>query len=162
MDAKTRSVDGRCMVRAPMGLAEDIRAMGIATRAEVGTDDVASLWRQKGSAVAAALIGRTPLHFAAGPWPWLMGLRPAAYHLAVDAHLNHTIMHGAFVGVRGAGPCVPSRYETLAIPFQSKTGRDAHRIHHAHPSVLGGDPDTVHPLFRMHTTQRHRWWHRFN
>jgi len=85
-----------------------------------------------------------------------------AYHLALEAQLNHTIMHGAFVGVPGAGRYTPDRYETLANPFRSKTWRDAHRIHHQHPSLLDGDPDTVHPLFRMHPSQRFFFWHRFN
>ncbi len=50
----------------------------------------------------------------------------------------------------------------MAVPFQCRTWRDAHRIHHANPSVLGADPDTVHPLFRMHDTQRWRPWHAVN
>lgn len=143
-------------------LTAQLRALGRQARAQVGAEDLRSLWRQKGSAVAAELLGRALLHFGAGPWAWLAGMWSLAYHLSVEAHLNHTIMHGAYVGVPGAGPFVPSRYETLAIPFRSKTWRDAHRIHHAHPSVLGEDPDTVHPLFRMHATQERRWWHRFN
>jgi linoleoyl-CoA desaturase len=143
-------------------LASQIRALGVATRAEVGVTDLHSLWRQKASAVLAEIIGRFFLHVAMGPWSWLVGMWTLAYSLSVEAHLNHTIMHGAFVGVPGAGPFVPSRYETLAIPFRSKTWRDAHRIHHANPSVLGEDPDTVHPLFRMHGTQGLRPWHRFN
>lgn len=37
--------------------------------------------------------------------------------------------------IPGAGRFTPHRYETLAIPFQSKTWRDAHRIHHGAPSL---------------------------
>jgi fatty acid desaturase len=134
----------------------------VAARAEVGREDLHSLWRQTGSAVLAEILARLVLQLGAGPWAWLVGMWTLAYHLSVEAHLNHSIMHGAFVGIPGAGPFVPSRYETLAIPFQSKTWRDAHRIHHQHPSLLDEDPDTVHPLFRMHGTQPRRAWHRFN
>jgi linoleoyl-CoA desaturase len=116
----------------------------------------------KWSCRIAELVGRLMLHFVAGPWGWLAGTFCVAYQLSAEAQLNHTIMHGAYVGVPGASRFVPSRYETIAIPFRSKTWRDAHRIHHLHPSILELDPDTVHPLFRMHATQGRRWWHRFN
>lgn len=89
-----------------------------------------------------------------------MGL--VAFNLSLEAQLNHAIMHGAYEGLEGAGRYTPDRYETLANPFQSKTWRDAHRIHHATPSLLGEDPDTIHPLFRVHAESRWRPWHALN
>ncbi len=145
-----------------MSLAERISALGREARASVGADDLFRAKALKLSCRSAELVGRLCLHFAAGPLGWLAGTVALAYQLSVEAQLNHTVMHGAYVGVPGAGRFVPSRYETLAIPFRSKTWRDAHRIHHAHPSVLGGDPDTTHPLFRVHRSTRWRPWHVFN
>jgi linoleoyl-CoA desaturase len=136
--------------------------MGREARAQVGADDVRHLKRMKLSCFLAELLGRLMLQFWVGPLGWIFGTLLVAYQLAAEAQLNHSIMHGAFVGLPGAGRHVPWRYETIAIPFRSKTWRDAHRIHHANPSVLEADPDTVHPLFRMHATQRLRWWHRLN
>jgi fatty acid desaturase len=96
------------------------------------------------------------LYLAAGPWTWIAGVLALGYQIALEAQLNHSIMHGADLGLPGAGRFTPDRYETLAIPFQSKTWRDAHRIHHGHPSLLGDDPDTVHPLFRAYSADRER------
>jgi linoleoyl-CoA desaturase len=143
-------------------LADRFSAMGKQARARVGADDLRQLRFLKRTSWFAELLGRLALQFITTPAGWLLGVLAVAYHLALEAQLNHTIMHGAYVGVPGAGRHVPSRYETLALPFQSKTWGDAHRIHHQHPSLLDGDPDTVHPLFRMHPTQAFRWWHRFN
>jgi linoleoyl-CoA desaturase len=71
-------------------------------------------------------------------------------------------MHGAYAGLPGAEGLTPDHYESLAFPFQSRTWRDAHRIHHASPSLLGQDPNTLHPLFRVHSGVRWRPWHLFN
>ncbi len=145
-----------------MTLETRIQQLGREARARVGADDVRLLKRLKASCRIAEVAGRVLLHLSLGPFGWILGTLCLAYHLAVEAQLNHTIMHGAYVGIPGAERFTPSRYESLALPFQSRTWRDAHRIHHNHPSVLGEDPDTVHPLFRMHATQPRRWWHRGN
>lgn len=145
-----------------MELTRRLQLLGQAARSRVGAQDVRLLKGLEASCAIAEPIGRLVLHLALGPVAWVFGMLCVAYQLSVKAQLNHTIMHGAYVGVPGAERFTPSRYESIALPFQSKTWRDAHRIHHAHPSVLGQDPDTVHPLFRMHASQRFRWWHRFN
>lgn len=110
----------------------------------------------------AEVAGRLGLLFIPGPWGWIAGVLSLSFHLSVEAQLNHSIMHGAYVGLPGASRFTPGRYETLALPFRSKTWREAHRIHHASPSLLGSDPDTIHPLFRMHETQPWRPWHFLN
>ncbi len=143
-------------------LAERLQAMGRQARAQVGAEDLRLLKRLKASSHLAQALGRVALHLAGTPFSWLLGVLALAYHLALEAQLNHSIMHGAFVGLPGAGRYTPDRYEAIALPFRSRTWRDAHRIHHQHPSLLEGDPDTVHPLFRMHPTQGFRWWHRCN
>jgi NADPH-dependent stearoyl-CoA 9-desaturase len=143
-------------------LADEIHAMGRQARAAAGAEDVAHLKRMKASCRLAEVLGRLLLISGGGPVAWFFGTLFVAYQLSCEAQLNHSIMHGAFVGLPGAGRYVPWRYETLAIPFRSKTWRDAHRIHHANPSRLGADPDTVHPLFRMHAAQGFRVWHRLN
>ncbi|MGZ6143860.1 MAG: hypothetical protein ACXWLM_11015, partial [Myxococcales bacterium] len=90
----------------------------------------------------------------------LAGTGSLAFHLSLEAQLNHTVMHGACDGL---APDFDSRTcETLALPLQSRTWGEAHRIHHAHPSIVGLDPDTVHPLFRVHPLQRFRPWHALN
>jgi NADPH-dependent stearoyl-CoA 9-desaturase len=139
-----------------------IHELGVRARAEVGPADVRLLKSLKVSCRVAEVVGRVCLNFAVGPWVWLFGLLSLAYQLSVEAQLNHSIQHGAYVGVPGAERFTPSRYESLALPFQARTWRDAHRLHHQHPSVLGEDPDTIHPLFRMHASQRWRPWHFFN
>jgi NADPH-dependent stearoyl-CoA 9-desaturase len=143
-------------------LTHEIQALGRAAREQTGAADVRLMKRLKASTRLAEVVGRVCLYFARGPFGWLAGVVALAYYLSVEAQLNHSIMHGAYVGLPGAGRFTPDRYETLAVPFQSKTWRDAHRIHHANPSLLGDDPDTIHPLFRMHASQRWRPWHRFN
>ena len=145
-----------------MELAEELLSLGRRARAETGARDVALFKRLKASTRLAELVGRFTLHIAATPWLWGLGALSLAYHLAVEAQLNHSVMHGAYLGLPGAEQLTPNRYETLAVPFQTKTWRDAHRIHHAHPSTLAWDPDTLHPLFRVHPARRWRVWHRFS
>lgn len=143
-------------------LERRIQQLGHAARARVGAQDVRALKRLHASCAVIQVVGRVVLHLALGPVAWVFGVLCVAYDLAVKAQLNHSIMHGAYVGIPGAERFTPSRYDAIALPFQARTWRDAHRIHHAHPSMLGEDPDTVHPLFRMHASQAFRWWHRFN
>ena len=142
--------------------AGSIQDLGRRARAEVGAPDLALLKRLKLSAGFAQVCGRAILCLASGPWSWLLGMLSLGYYFAVEAQLNHSIMHGAYAGIPGAGRFTPSRYESLALPFQSRTWGDAHRLHHAEPSLLDLDPDTVHPLFRIHSSQEWRPWHRFN
>ena len=113
--------------------AEAIQDLGRETRAGVGPMDLAVLKRRKLSTASAEIIGRLLLNFAGTPWTWLLGMLALAYHFAVEAQLNHSIMHGAYAAIPGAGRFTPSRYESLALPFQSRTWGDAHRIHHANP-----------------------------
>ena len=145
-----------------MDFAERIQTLGRRARAEVGAADLALLKRLKVSTAAAQAAGRLTLCLASGPWCWLLGMLSLGYYFAVEAQLNHSIMHGAYAGIPGAGRFTPSRYESWALPFQSRTWGDAHRIHHANPSLLDLDPDTIHPLFRVHRSQAWRPWHRFN
>ena len=149
-----------------MVLAQDfagrIQTLGRRTRAEVGASDLALVKRLKLSTGVAQTLGRLLLCLTSGPWTWLIGMLSLGYYFAVEAQLNHSIMHGAYAGIPGAGRFTPSRYESLALPFQSRTWGDAHRIHHANPSLLELDPDTIHPLFRVHDSQEWRPWHLFN
>ena len=142
--------------------AGKIQALGRQTRADVGASDLALLKRLKLSTAVVQAAGRMILCLASGPWSWLIGMLSLGYYFAVEAQLNHSIMHGAYAGIPGAGRFTPSRYESLALPFQSRTWGDAHRIHHANPSLLDLDPDTIHPLFRVHDSQAWRPWHLFN
>jgi fatty acid desaturase len=142
--------------------AGKIQALGRLARAEVGVADLALLKRLKLSTAAVHAAGRLILCLAAGPWAWLLGMLSLGYSFAVEAQLNHSIMHGAYAGIPGAGRFTPRRYESLALPFQSRPWGDAHRLHHANPSLLELDPDTLHPLFRVHASQAWRPWHLFN
>ncbi|HEX4046478.1 MAG TPA: fatty acid desaturase [Elusimicrobiota bacterium] len=144
------------------GFAAAIQDLGREARAGVGAPDLALLKRLKLGAGAAQGAGRLLLLFAPGPGPWLLGTLCLGYYFAVEAQLNHSIMHGAYAGIPGAGRFTPSGYESLALPFQSRTWGDAHRLHHASPSLLDLDPDALHPLFRVHHSQEWRPWHRFN
>jgi linoleoyl-CoA desaturase len=146
-------------------LLDEVRRLGEAARLEVGAEDVAAFRRMKRVATLCELVGRVLLFLwavgAVAGWPaWLVGMGLVAFHLSVEAQLNHTLMHGALAGVAGA-PAI-DRYETMAVPFRTQTWRRAHQIHHANPSLLSRDPDTLHPLFRVHSAQRFRAWHRLN
>jgi linoleoyl-CoA desaturase len=143
-------------------LAQRIQELGKSARAQVGATDVLLLKRLKGLSWVTEILGRVLIHFGPGPLAWFSGIGFLSFHLSVEAQMNHSIMHGAFVGLPGADRYTPTNYESLALPFQSKTWRDAHRIHHANPSLLELDPDTVHPLFRVHQETRWRPWHLFN
>ncbi|MFO0547364.1 MAG: DUF2330 domain-containing protein [Polyangiaceae bacterium] len=140
-----------------------VAALGRRARAEVGAADLTLLHRLKLSTRLAELAGRGFLVFAGGTiWGFALGTAALAYYFSVEAQLNHTITHGAYIGVKNAGRYTPARYESLALPFQSKTWRDAHRIHHAEPSILGRDPDTEHALFRVHSATPFRITHYLN
>ena len=134
-------------------------SLGREARARRGERDLRLAKALKASTRLAELAGRLSLQFLAGTWGWLFGVAALGYYLAVEAQLNHSIMHGAYEGLPGAGPFTRERYETLAVPFQCRTWRDAHRIHHATPSLLGKDPDRLHPLFRVHADVPWRPWH---
>jgi linoleoyl-CoA desaturase len=142
--------------------AEELEALGREERAQVGAADVRQFRRLKWLSRAAEWAGRLSLVCARGPLSFCFGVGSLTLHLALEAQLNHTVTHGAYEGLPGAERMDPLRYETLALPLQSATWRLAHKIHHAHPSVLGRDPDTLHPLFRVHPDVRWRPWHALN
>lgn len=144
-------------------LARDVHDLGRRLRARVGHADLMLVKCLKWTARFAEILGRALLVLLpVSPVAWVLGTLAVAYYLSIEAQLNHTIMHGAFARVKGAGRYHPDRYETIANPFRSNTWGDAHHIHHGRPSVLGEDPDTVHPLFRVHPGTRFRFWHRLN
>lgn len=144
-------------------MAQVIQELGKNARAARDASDLAFLRRLKTVSRAAELAGRAALVLGqGGPLGWFLGMGSVAFHLSIEAQLNHAIMHGAYEGIVGVGRYTSQRYETLAIPFQSRTWRDAHRIHHANPSLLGDDPDTLHPFFRVHSETRWRPWHWLN
>jgi len=85
-----------------------------------------------------------------------------AFHYSIESQLMHTVMHGAFLGLESAKQYTPANYETLAVPFRTRTWGEAHRIHHENPSLLHRDPDTVHSLLRVHASVPWRAWHLCN
>lgn len=137
----------------------EISKLGQELKARVGQEDLRLFKILKNSSRCAEALGRIILHFSSGPISWIVGMFSVAFHLSLESQLNHSVMHGAYEQIPGAEDLSIEKYETLAIPFQSKTWGDAHRIHHATPSILGKDPDTLHPLFRVHETQNWRIWH---
>jgi linoleoyl-CoA desaturase len=143
-------------------LAAQIQEIGREARAQTGEEDVQLLMTLMRVSQAAELTARILMVCVPGRAAWLAGTSLLGFHLSVESQMNHSIMHGAYLGLPGAGRYTPDRFETMAVPFQSRTWREAHRIHHAFPSILGEDPDTVHPLFRIHEKTRWRPWHLFN
>ncbi|MEQ1876410.1 MAG: fatty acid desaturase, partial [Bdellovibrionia bacterium] len=131
-------------------------------RSGTGEDDVRALKRLIWFSRTAQVAGRLLLHFAAGPFSWVGGVLSLAFHLALDSQFMHAIMHGAYVGLPGAEKYIPSRFETLAVPLQTKTWGLAHAVHHKKPSLVGEDPDAIHPLYRVHEKQPWRPLHIFN
>jgi linoleoyl-CoA desaturase len=137
-------------------------AIGRDARADVGSSDLALLRSLKWTTRIAEAAARLAFLAGEGPVCWTLGVALLTYYFAVEAQLNHSIQHGAYMRIPGAGRFTPRRYETLAVPFQTRTWREAHRIHHAHPSMVGADPDTEHPLFRVHESVPRRAWHAMN
>jgi linoleoyl-CoA desaturase len=148
--------------RSLEGFASALEALGREVRERMGAEDVRCFVRLKWVSRAAEWAGRLALIFGRGPLSFCVGVASLTLHLALEAQLNHTVTHGAYAGLEGAEAMAPLTYETLALPLQSATWRMAHKIHHAHPSVLGRDPDTIHPLFRVHPEVRWRPWHALN
>lgn len=142
--------------------AAALEALGQEERARLGAEDVRRFARLKWISRAAEWGGRLALILGRDPLSFCFGVTALTLHLALEAQLNHTVTHGAYADLPGAGRLQPRSYETLALPMQSATWRMAHKIHHAHPSVLGRDPDTLHPLFRVHPDVRWRPWHLLN
>jgi NADPH-dependent stearoyl-CoA 9-desaturase len=139
-----------------------IKDLGRKAHSDLGAKDLRLFKRLKLSSITTQILGRLILNFISGPWAWITGMGMVAYSLSVEAQMNHSVMHGAFEKIDGADRFVPEKYETLAIPFQSKTWGDAHRIHHSNPSLMDLDPDTIHPLIRVHKDTPWRPWHIFN
>ncbi len=133
-------------------LLNEIRRLQERARAEVGAADLAEFRRLKTLTRAAELVGRVVLLlYASHALGFVVGMGLVAFYLSVEAQLNHTLMHGALVGVPGA-PSIDA-YESWALPFATQTWRRAHQIHHANPSSLTRAPDTLHPLLPVHGAQ---------
>lgn len=144
------------------GFATALRTLGKEARTQLGEKEVRSLRSLKRLSQSAELLGRLGLQLSGHPLIFCSSVAFLILHLGLEAQLNHSIQHGIYARLSGAEGFARSRYETLALPLQTKTWREAHRIHHANPSLLGLDPDTVHPLFRVHADRPWRWWNLFN
>jgi NADPH-dependent stearoyl-CoA 9-desaturase len=142
--------------------AAALEALGREARAQLGQDEVRSLRSLKRLSHWAELVGRLGLQCSSHPLVFCPSVTMLILHLGLEAQLNHSIQHGIYTRLKGAEDLARDQYETLALPLQTKTWREAHRIHHANPSLLGLDPDTVHPLFRVHPDRPWRWWNLFN
>lgn len=125
----------------------------------LGDDDWAHLKRHLRLFRLWELVGRLALHLG-GPIGWLIGVMAMTLHYCLGAELMHSVMHGAYVGLPQAKRYTPARYESLAVPLRTRTWGDAHARHHRRPSVIGEDPDTAHPLYRVHDALHWRVWHR--
>lgn len=147
---------------APEAFAAALDALGRKARAEVGAAELRSLRFLKRLSQAAEILGRVGLQISSRPVLFFPSVTLLILHLGLEAQLNHSIQHGIYSRLKGAEDFAKEQYETLALPLQTRTWREAHRIHHANPSLLGRDPDTVHPLFRVHPETPWRWWHVFN
>lgn len=137
----------------PDALYRRIRAIGERARGKRGPADARYALRLKVSAQIAEVVGKALLLFVHGPYGWLGGFAALTYYFSVESHLNHSVMHGAFVGLPGAEKLDPTGYETFAVPFRSKTWGRVHAIHHQHPSLSDEDPDAGHPNTRVHRDQ---------
>ncbi|MCC6811868.1 MAG: fatty acid desaturase [Deltaproteobacteria bacterium] len=144
------------------GFADAMEALGHEARRELGAVDVRRFKRIKRASRAGEIGGRALLMFSREPVGWFAGFSLLAFHFSMEAHLMHSVTHGAYAGLPDAEAMQARDYETLAIPMQTATWRRAHKIHHVHPSLLDADPDTMHPLFRVHATTPWRPWHLFN
>ncbi len=146
----------------PEAFAAALDALGRQARTEVGAAELRSLRFLKRLSQAAEILGRVGLQLSSNPVLWVPSVALLILHLGLEAQLNHSIQHGIYSRLKGAEDFAKERYETLALPLQTRTWREAHRIHHANPSLLGRDPDTVHPLFRVHPATPWRFWHVLN
>lgn len=143
--------------------AAAIEAIGRDARAQqLGDEAVRSLRSLKWLSRSAELLGRLGLQLSCHPVVFCSSVTLLVLHLGLEAQLNHSIQHGIYARMKGAEDFARQSYETLALPLQTRTWREAHRIHHANPSLLGLDPDTVHPLFRVHPDRPWRFWNLFN
>jgi fatty acid desaturase len=135
----------------------EVQTLGAQARQEVSSEDFEAFRALKKVSRIAEAAGRLTLIFSGHPLAWILGGSATAFHLALEAQLNHQVMHGS---LDSFGP-YSTRYRTWALPMRSETWREAHRLHHAHPSLLGWDPDTQHPFTRVHpalpSTRRHRF-----
>lgn len=142
------------------GFADAIEALGKEAKAALGDEDVRRFRRIKRASRIGEIGGRALLMLGHDPLTWFTGFSLLAFHFSMEAHLMHSATHGAYSGL--ADDLSPRDYETLAIPMRAATWRVAHKIHHVNPSTLDGDPDTMHPLFRVHETTPWRPWHALN
>lgn len=142
--------------------AREVQKLGRSAHEQVGPEDLAYTKRLMALSRAAEIAGRLTLQFFPLPGFWCLGTAALSFHLALDAQIMHAIEHGAFVGLPGALPYTPDRFETLSLPIRARTWGLAHAIHHRYPSLPGKDPDTIHALYRVHESSLWRFWHRFN
>lgn len=142
--------------------AAALDSLGREARAQLGEQEVRSLRWLKRLSQSAELLGRLGLQLCFHPLVLCSSVALLILHLGLEAQLNHSIQHGIYSRLEGAKDFARDQYETLALPLQTRTWREAHRIHHVNPSLLGLDPDTVHPLFRVHPDRPWRWWNLFN
>lgn len=143
--------------------ADALEQLGRDAKATLGHEDVRLFRISQRISLVAQWAGRAMLFFGAThAFGFVGGALVLALYFSLEAHLNHSVTHGAFVGLPSAENIQPRAYETLAMPMQSATWRLAHKIHHVHPSLGGDDPDVQHPSFRVHDSQPWRPWHVFN
>ncbi len=112
------------------------------TEAKIGAADLTYIRRLDATSRGLEAVGRVLIHLSPGPITWTVGVLALWLHKQLQAtEVGHTVLHGAFDKIDGAGRFNSKSWRWDA-PIDEEAWHEGHNLrHHQFTNIAGKDPD---------------------
>jgi fatty acid desaturase len=139
--------------------AAELDALGRATHAKMGPEDIAYLERVDRTARWLTHAGRALIHFGFDPLTLGAGILAVAAGKQLNMiEICHAVLHGTYDDFDH--PRLHSSRVRLDAPLTERGWHDTHKRHHPQCNVVGKDPDARFGVLRQNRLVPYRWHHR--
>lgn len=122
--------------------ATALDALKARTEAKIGAEDLTYIRRLDATSRGLEAVGRVLIHLSPGPVTWGAGVLALWLHKQLQAtEVGHTVLHGAFDKIDGAGRFNSKSWRWDA-PIDEEAWHEGHNLrHHQFTGIAGKDPD---------------------
>lgn len=143
----------------------EIDAVRKRIEAQIGEPDLRYIRRMARFSRTMEVTGRALIHFSPEPVSFGLGVLALFVHKQIHAaEIGHTVLHGAFDKIDGAGRFHSKGY-WWETPIDEQSWHEGHNIrHHQYTNVVGKDPDCRYGAIRLNPRvpyeprHRHQAW----
>ena len=123
---------------------------------QLGKEDVEKMKALVETSKLFERLGRSLIHFSAGPVTWLSGVLLLSGHYVMEFTNGHNVLHGHYDDIDDSGELNSFTYEWDNTVDETDWKFEHHTSHHPFTNVLGKDADYGYLLLRANDDQP---WH---